>query len=116
MKKTKTKTTFPLIEREISSLREEIKISSNYITDISFFLYQLKEYSSQSSEMYLKYLILKESLLEVIAMMIDLSRELQKVKTSGGIGEQVHVLKQTYESVLDETNRILLTVRKEVKP
>lgn len=75
-------------------------------TDISFFLTQLKEYSSQSSEMYLKYLILKDSLLDVIVSMIDLSRELQESEDCEGIEEWVHVLKLTYNSVLNETFRI----------
>ena len=85
-------------------------------TDISFFLLQLKEYSSQSSETYLKYLIFKDTLLDVIEMMIDLSRELLESEDYGGVGERVHSLKLLYNSVLNETYRNLLdSTQKEVK-
>jgi hypothetical protein len=85
-------------------------------SDISFFLLKLKEYSSQSSETYLKYLIFKDSLLDVIAMLIDLSRELQKAEDFGGLGERVHGLKQLYNSVLNETYCDLLdSTQEEVK-
>jgi hypothetical protein len=109
MKKTKTQITIPNLEREISSLKEE--------GNISFFLYLLKKYSSQSSEEYLKYLIFKDSLLDVIAMMIDLSRGLQECEDFGRyFGDRVHILKQMYNSVLDESYRNLCqTAKKEVK-
>ena len=84
-------------------------------TDISSLLLQLKEYSSQSSKMYLKYLIFKDTLLDVISMLIDLSRELQESEDCEGIEERVHGLKQLYNSVLDESYSILPDSYKEVK-
>lgn len=84
-------------------------------TDISFFLLQIKEYSSQSSEKYFKYLIFKDSLLETLGMLIDLSRELQETEDYRGSGERVHSLKQLYNSVLDETFCCLPDSQKEVK-